>query len=79
MLANFGLGLIELLFVFPMFLLGIVGFIFWLWMLVDCVTNEPSEGNDKLIWVLIIVFTNLVGALVYFFIQRPRRKGSGGV
>ncbi|WP_407355555.1 PLDc N-terminal domain-containing protein [Methanolobus sp. WCC5] len=47
--------------------------LFWLWMLIDCATKEPSEGNDKLIWVIIIVFTNLLGALIYFFIRRPKR------
>ena len=38
-------------------LVGLVGFVLWIWMLVDCASHEPSEGNDKLIWVLIIVLT----------------------
>ena len=53
--------------------LAIAGTLFWLWMLIDCAMNEPSQGNDKLIWVIIIVFAQLIGALIYFFIRRPKR------
>jgi hypothetical protein len=58
---------------FLLSVIAIAGTLFWLWMLIDCATKEPSEGNDKLIWVIIIVFTNLLGALIYFFIRRPKR------
>ncbi len=53
--------------------LGILALVFWIWMLIDCVTNEPSEGNDKLIWVLIIVLLSWLGALIYWFVRRPQR------
>lgn len=49
------------------------GFVFWVWMIVDCATNEPSEGNDKLIWILVIIFTSWIGALIYYFARRPQR------
>ncbi|SDF69014.1 Phospholipase_D-nuclease N-terminal [Methanolobus vulcani] len=52
---------------------GIIGTLFWLWMLIDCATKEPSEGNDKLIWIIVIVFTHVIGALVYFVVRRPKR------
>lgn len=45
---------------------------FWIWMLIDCLTKMESEGNEKLIWALIIACTNWIGALVYFFVQRPK-------
>ena len=48
--------------------------IFWIWMLIDCVMNEPSQGNDKLIWVIIIVFAQLLGALIYFIFRRQKRN-----
>jgi len=47
---------------------------FWVWMLVDCLTNMDSQGNDKIIWIMVIVFTNLIGALVYYFVQRPKNQ-----
>ena len=51
---------------------------FWVWMLVDCAVNEPSEGNDKLVWIAVILFTHLLGALIYFFARRPQRKAQYG-
>jgi hypothetical protein len=49
-------------------------FAFWIWMIIDCATNEPPTGNDKLVWIVIIVFTQIVGALIYYFVRcRPRR------
>jgi hypothetical protein len=47
-------------------------------MLIDCLVNEPSEGNDKIIWVLVIIFTGWIGALIYLFARRPRRKEKYG-
>ncbi len=51
---------------------------FWVWMLVDCAINEPSEGNDKVVWILVILFANWLGALVYFLARRPQRKAKYG-
>lgn len=47
--------------------------LFWLWMFVECLTKESSEGNDKLVWALVIFFGNLLGALLYLLIRRPER------
>ena len=57
----------------PFFLIGVLGTIFWIWMLVDCVTKEPSEGNDKIVWVVVIVLTHWIGALIYYLVRRPKR------
>lgn len=64
-----GLGLTAAL---PVLLFAVAA-IYWLFVLVDCLRNEPSEGNDKLIWVLVIVFTSFVGALLYRVLRRPKR------
>ena len=47
-------------------LLALCGFLFWLWMLIDCATNESNQGNDRLVWVVIIIFTNIAGAFIYW-------------
>ena len=78
------LGLAELLILLPLLGLGLLMGLallaigFWIWMLVECATKESSVGNDKLIWVLIILLTHLLGALLYCFIRRPRRKAELG-
>lgn len=54
--------------------------ILWIWALVDCLVNEPSEPgkNDKLIWVLVIIFASFIGALIYLIVRRPQRKALYG-
>ncbi len=54
-------------------LIVIGGSIFWIWAIIDCVTKEPSEGNDKIIWFLLILFTTIIGALIYCIVRRPER------
>jgi hypothetical protein len=56
----------------------LLGTAFWIWMLVDCATKEPSQGNEKLIWVLIIVLTHWIGAAIYYFVRRPIRIAEVG-
>jgi hypothetical protein len=55
------------------FAIGIVGTILWIWMLIDCATKEPSEGNDKIGWILVIALTHWIGALIYLLARRPKR------
>lgn len=55
------------------FMIGIGGTILWIWMIIDCATNERSEGNDKLIWIIVIVMTHWIGALIYLLVRRPKR------
>ena len=50
----------------------------WIWALIDCVRNESSEGNTKIVWVLVIVFLHVIGALLYFIVRRPRRIAEKG-
>jgi hypothetical protein len=54
-------------------LVAIFGTIFWIWMIVDCAMNEPSEGSDKVMWLVIIVLLHLIGAAIYYFARRPER------
>lgn len=52
--------------------LGPALLVFWLAALVSCLTKEPSS-HDKLCWVIVIVFLNALGGLLYWFIRRPQR------
>jgi hypothetical protein len=57
----------------PFVIINIAGIAFWVWMIVDCATKEPSEGNDKIVWLLIVILTSWIGALIYYFVRRPQR------
>ena len=73
-----GLGLPELFLLLVVSGICVLGTAFWIWMLIDCVMKEPSEGNDRLVWVVIVVFTHFIGAAIYFFVRRPKRIAQFG-
>jgi hypothetical protein len=50
-----------------------VAFGFWIWMLVECATREPETGNTKIVWILVILLANVIGAVIYFVVRRPQR------
>jgi len=68
--GGFALGLIALIFFCAA--TGLLLAVFWVWMLVDC-ANAPMPSSDKTAWILIILFTQLLGATLYYFIPRRER------
>jgi uncharacterized RDD family membrane protein YckC len=66
-----GLGIFGLLLV-------LVASLFWLWMLVDALTNTALDGTMKIVWALVIFFLHFLGALIYFFVGRRPRAGISG-
>ncbi len=62
--------------------LFVLSFIPWLWMLIDCLKRPDDkfaigENYAKLIWVLVIVFTGLIGALLYYFLIKRNETSIG--
>ena len=53
--------------------LGLAALALWIWMLVEVLTRETDEGNNRLIWALVIVFTHWLGALIYLLVRRQER------
>jgi hypothetical protein len=48
--------------------------VLWIWTLIDCIKNEPAEGNERIVWVVVIAITHWVGALIYLIVRKPQRK-----
>jgi hypothetical protein len=71
-MAAAGGGIVACVIMAVVAVLALASFAFWLWMLIDAITRIPSGGNTKLIWILVILFTSILGALIYFFVQRPK-------
>lgn len=63
-------GALFTMFVLP---LGLLSFVFWIWMLVHAIQNGGLSDTEKIIWVIVVVFTHFVGALIYFFVGRPKK------
>lgn len=49
-------------------------FIFWIIMLVDAIQRKFKGPNDKLVWVLVLIFTQLIGAVIYYFVVYSKVK-----
>ena len=69
----FGLGTMVLGGLFSLFLL-----VFYAFVLIDCAKNESDEGNTKVVWILIIIFTAPLGGIIYYLIRRPDRISTLG-
>ena len=53
-------------------IIGIAFFVFWIVELVDVIRRDFGPGNGKLIWVLVVVLLNWVGAAIYYFVGKPQ-------
>jgi len=58
---------------FVMIVLALLFFVFWLWMLIDCVRYQKE---NVALWVLLIVLVNPIGAIIYYFAAKKKRKVS---
>jgi len=65
----FALGGVFLVFM----VIALLASIFWIWMLIDCLTSSMPT-NEKLLWALVIFFLHLLGAIIYFFVGRKGRQ-----
>lgn len=54
-----------------LFALG--AFVLWIWTLVDVLRNETDEGNQRLLWGLVVGFAYIIGTLIYLIVRRPER------
>jgi hypothetical protein len=58
-------------------IIGALSFIYLILMiycLVDVIRSEFKDPNMKLIWIIIILFAQLIGTLVYLVIGKSTKK-----
>jgi len=65
-------GLFGTAFMSVMSALGIFGLIIVIWAIIDIVKQERFTDLEKLIWVLVVIFFNIIGVLVYYFAGRTK-------
>jgi len=53
---------------------GLLLIIFWLWALIDILRNDFEDNFIKLIWLLVVFFLSILGALLYYFIGQKQKK-----
>lgn len=64
---NMGLGGIVFL------LLSLAYLALWIYCLVDVIRSDFKDQNMKLIWVIIILFAQLIGPLAYLAIGKSTK------
>lgn len=76
--VGLGMGLAFFAFMALIVVFALACLAFWIWMLVDCAQSPEKPGsNDKVVWILVLVFTGWIGALIYFFVERRPRVTAG--
>ena len=70
--AGAGAGIAFLLFILILILIGLASTIFWIVEIVDVVKRDFQEPNNKVIWLLVIIFLHFFGAILYYFIGKQQ-------
>ena len=55
-------------------LIGVLLFVFWLWMLVDCLKRDFNKDVEKVAWILVMIFLHILGAIIYYFVVKANDK-----
>lgn len=59
-------------------IVGLIIFIIPVIALIDILRSE-FEGNNKLIWTLVVLFTGVLGAVLYYLMGRKQKIYSAAV
>jgi hypothetical protein len=54
--------------------LAILAVALWVWSLVHAIRNPALDDMMRIVWVLVIVFTGLIGSLIYAIVA-PKASG----
>lgn len=61
-----------LCFISLMTLLSLVTFAVWVWALVDAIKNPRLSDNERILWVVVILMTHCLGAIIYVVVGRNK-------
>ncbi len=53
--------------------LVILGLLLPLFAIISLLRNDFKGSNDKVVWILVILFLPYFGSILYFLMGRPRR------
>lgn len=70
--AAFGIGMI--IFMIIIGIIALVGLIFTIWMIVDA---AKRNFDQKVMWILLMVFFGWIAALIYYFMIKRKNVTSG--
>jgi hypothetical protein len=53
-------------------IIGFFGILLPIIALIDILKNK-FKGNDKIVWVLVVIFFNIIGSILYFVIGKNQK------
>ena len=56
------------------FVIALLLLVFWLWMLIDCLKRDFKKDVEKIVWVLVLIFLHIFGAIIYYFVVKIGEK-----
>lgn len=62
------------LFMLAFFACLIALFVLWVFMLIDCAKRKFKNDNDRVLWILLLVFFGIIGAVIYYFVVKKPNK-----
>jgi TctA family transporter len=76
MVVIFFLLLYVLFFVFWIIfaVLMMAGFVLWIVMLIDVIQRKFENDNDRILWVLVVVLTGMIGAAIYYLVVKSKDR-----
>jgi len=54
-------------------LLGLIFIIFWFWAFIDILKSDFEDNIINLIWLLVVFFLSVLGAILYYFIGQKQK------
>ena len=53
-------------------ILLVLGLIFWIAMIIDCAKRNFKKDSEKIVWILVLVFLGVLGAIIYYFVVKRK-------
>lgn len=65
-------GILFTIFWIFIILASVAGFVFWIMMLIDAAQRDFPKPDDKTLWVLVVIFAGVIGAILYYFMVKKK-------
>ena len=68
-----GLGIVQIVIILTFIILPLV---LLLWALIDILRSDFKDSVTKLIWIIVVIFVPLVGAILYLVMRKGQKAGN---
>jgi len=60
------------IFLMALLTIGLGGFVFWVYAIIEIISSEYKNDTDKIIWFLLVFFLPFIGTIIYYFSGRNK-------